>query len=757
MPVGKSLGRADGYDKVTGKSQYVDDLPFSGWVGKTLRSTQPRGRVKSIRFDENFDWSRVVRVDYRDIPGRNLIALIEDDQPCLVEREFQHADEAILLLACEDRETLEAAARAVFIDEEALPAALDPEAAARQGLISKSLTIGRGDVDAAFSQAHRVIEGTYRVGHQEQLYIEPQGIIATAHADGSITVQGSMQCPYYVSHALSVLFGLPEEKIQVIQAVTGGGFGGKEDYPSVIAAHTALLAKKAGRPVKMIYDRGEDLRATTKRHPAVIKHRWAVSREGDILAAEVEMVIDGGAYVTLSPVVLSRGLIHGLGPYRHGAARLHGVIAVTNTPPNGAFRGFGAPQGLFAAERHLDRVAQELGLDPVALRHRISLREGDRTVTGQTLTESVGAFPVLNASLPRYYAKKEAVDAFNREAIAAQRSTRRGVGFSYFFHGNGFTGNGEAKIKGKVDAAALPDGRVMLYTASTDIGQGTLTIFRQIAAEALGISASDIDLAPQDTAQVPNSGPTVASRTCMVVGKVVEDVSRALVAALLPEVAARAGVEPAAVAYQRGHFYLGENARESLAAAATAHTEAHGAPLRVQRQYQSPPGIVWDDATYRGDAYPVYSWATDIIEVEVDLDTAEIRLLSCYTAHDIGRPINPILAQGQVEGGTLQGLGYAFMEELVWKQGRVWNDRLTNYIIPTSLDAPDIEVELVEVPYSGGLFGAKGVGEIPMDGPAPAVAQAIEHAVGVHITQIPVTPERLLSLLEGAQAGGQAA
>jgi CO/xanthine dehydrogenase Mo-binding subunit len=675
----------------------------------------------------------------------------------LVEQEFQHADEAILLLACEDRETLEAAARAVYIEEEALPATLDPEAAARQGLISKSLTIGRGDVDAAFSHAYRVIEGSYRVGHQEQLYIEPQGIIATAHADGSITVQGSMQCPYYVSHALAVLFGLPEERIQVIQAVTGGGFGGKEDYPSVIAAHTALLAKKAGRPVKMIYDRGEDIRATTKRHPAIIKHRWAVSREGDILAADVDMVIDGGAYVTLSPVVLSRGLIHGLGPYRHGAARLHGVIAVTNTPPNGAFRGFGAPQGLFAAERHLDRVAQELGLDPVALRHRISLREGDSTVTGQTLKESVGAFPVLNASLPRYYAKKEAVEAFNREAVATRRPTRRGVGFSYFFHGNGFTGNGEAKIKGKVDAAALPDGRVMLYTASTDIGQGTLTIFRQIAAETLGIAASDIDLAPQDTAQVPNSGPTVASRTCMVVGKVVEDVSRALVAALLPEVAARAGVEPAAVTYQRGNFFLGENARESLAAAATAHAKAHGKPLRVQRQYQSPPGIVWDDATYRGDAYPVYSWATDIIEVEVDLDTAETRLVSCYTAHDIGRPINPILAQGQVEGGTLQGLGYAFMEELVWKQGRVFNDRLTNYIIPTSLDAPEIEVELVEVPYSGGPFGAKGVGEIPMDGPAPAVAQAIEHAVGVHITQIPVTPERLMSLLEGAQAGDQPA
>lgn len=750
MPVGENVGRADGYDKVTGRSQYVDDLPFVGLFGKTLRSTLPRGRVKSITFREDFDWSDVVRVDYRDIPGRNIIALIEDDQPCLVEREFLHADEAILLLACADRDKLEAAARAVHIEEEAIDAVLDPEEAKQQGKISKTLTISRGDLDAGFANAYKIVEGTYRVGHQEQLYIEPQGIIATAHPDGSITVQGSMQCPYYVHTALCVLFNLPEEKVQVIQAVTGGGFGGKEDYPSIISAHAALLAKKAGRPVKIIYDRGEDIRATTKRHPAILKHRWAVSREGDILAADVDLIIDGGAYVTLSPVVLSRGLIHGLGPYRHQAVRLHGVIAMTNTPPNGAFRGFGAPQGLFAAERHLDRVAQELGLDPVALRKRISLREGDTTVTGQVLQESVGAMPVLDTSLPRYYAKKAEVDAFNAEAAQRGLPLRRGVGFSYFFHGNGFTGNGEAKIKGKVDAAVLPSGRVVLYSASTDIGQGTLTIFRQIAAETLGLPEADIDMAPQDTQQVPNSGPTVASRTCMVVGKVVEDVSQALVDTLRPAVAARAGVAPEALRYEKGHYWHEGAPFESLAAAAAAHAEAHGKPLRVQREYQSPPGTRWDDKTYRGDAYPVYSWATDIVEVEVDLDTAETRLRSCYTAHDIGRPINPILAQGQVEGGTLQGLGYAFMEEVVWRNGRILNDRLTNYIIPTSLDAPEIEVELVHVPYAGGPFGAKGVGEIPMDGPAPAVAQAVEYATGARVTQVPITPERLLPLLAQA-------
>lgn len=749
MPVGERIGRIDGRDKVTGASRYVDDLPFQGLYGRTIRSTLPHGRVKSIEFDKDFDWSGIVRVDYRDIPGKNIVALIEDDQPCLVQEEFKHAEEAILLLACEDKERLDAACRAVKVIEEPLPIVLDPEEAVRQGWILKTLEITRGDLQAGFAKADFIVEGTYRVGHQEQLYIETQGVIATPHADGGITVEGSLQCPYYVHRALTSLFVLPDDKVQVIQAVTGGGFGGKEDYPSMISAHAALLAKKAGRPVKMIYERGEDIRATTKRHPAIVKHKWGVSKNGDILAADMSFVIDGGAYVTLSPVVLSRGLIHGLGPYRHEAAWMHGQIAGTHTPPNGAFRGFGAPQSLFAAERHLDKVAKVIGKDPVALRQYLTLREGDVTVTGQQLNESVGALPVLAASVPKYNAKKAAVDAFNQEAEKKRSPVRRGVGFSFFFHGNGFTGNGEAKIQGKVDAEVLPDGKVVLYTASTDIGQGTLTIFRQIAAETLGVSVSQVEVAAQDTNIAPNSGPTVASRTCMVVGKVVEDVSKALIEELGSFLASKgAGPESKGkLSYQSGAFLFSEE-RVTLAEAARHYAEAHGKNLKVRRQYQTPPGLSWDDATYRGDAYPVYSWATDVVEVEVDLDTAETRIVSCYTAHDIGRPIHPVLAAGQIEGGTLQGLGYAFMEEVVWKNGRVYNDRLTNYIIPTSLDAPEIEVEMVDVPYSGGPFGAKGVGEIPMDGPAPAVAQAIDYAAKVEANELPITPERLLAMME---------
>jgi CO/xanthine dehydrogenase Mo-binding subunit len=381
------------------------------------------------------------------------------------------------------------------------------------------------------------------------------------------------------------------------------------------------------------------------------------------------------------------------------------------------------------------------------LRQYLSLKQGDLTVTGQTLTESVGAMPVLEASVPKYMARKVKIDEFNEEAKKHHRPTRRGIGFSYFFHGNGFTGNGEAKIKGKVDAEVMPNGRVMLYTGSTDIGQGTLTIFRQISAKTLGLTVSDIDMAPQDTRQVPNSGPTVASRTCMVVGKVVEDVSVALIETLTADVVAQHKTSAAEVVYQNGVFTIAGKASETLALVASRYTAIHGKNLRIQRQYQTPPGLSWDDATYRGDAYPVYSWATDIVEVEIDLDTAETKILSCYTAHDIGRPIHPVLAEGQIEGGTLQGLGYAFMEEVVWKNGRVFNDRLTNYIIPTSLDAPEIEVELVIVPYSGGPFGAKGVGEIPMDGPGPAVAQAIDYAVQVEANDLPITPERLLRLL----------
>src|SRR5581483_2874748 len=361
--VGRSVLRKDGYDKVTGASRYIDDLAFPNVLhARTIRSTIASGAISGIRFD--FDTAGFTIVDYRDIPGRNIVALIDDDQPCLVEKTIRHVAEPILLLAHEDCERLLGAT--VHVDAKAAAPTYDPEQSTQT---FKRITIEKGTVDAGFAAADLIVAGEYRTGHQEQLYIEPNGVVAVP-ADGGITVYGSMQCPYYVHRALTVALALPPEKVRVVQTETGGGFGGKEEYPSMIACHAALVALKAKRPVKLVYDRVEDMLATTKRHPSIVRHRTGVKRDGTLTARDIEVILDGGAYATLSAVVLSRGVIHAAGPYRCDHVCIRGRAVMTNTPPNGAFRGFGAPQTQFAVEAHMDRIADTLGLDPVRVRER---------------------------------------------------------------------------------------------------------------------------------------------------------------------------------------------------------------------------------------------------------------------------------------------------------------------------------------------------------------------------------------------------
>jgi CO/xanthine dehydrogenase Mo-binding subunit len=554
---------------------------------------------------------------------------------------------------------------------------------------------------------------------------------------------GSMQCPYYIHKAIKQLFSLPDDRAIVIQTTTGGGFGGKEEYPSMIAAHAALLAHKAGRPVKLIYDRAEDISATTKRHPGIIHHRTGVLSNGLMVASEIDIVLDGGAYVTLTPVVLSRASIHALGPYRCDNVRITARAVATNTPPNGAFRGFGAPQVAFAYEMQMEKIAAELGIDPLELRRLNMLGEGDLTATGQRLTWSVGAQDVLNEAVSRSrYAelKKAAADA-----PEPGDSKRRGVGLSFFFHGAGFTGSGEARMKAAAGVEITAEGRARVLAGSTEIGQGTQTIFCQIVADELGIAFDRVEVIEPDTSRVPDSGPTVASRTSIVVGRVVQMAAREVKEKLLSFVAERFG-DPG-VELLQSEFLSGGKRLAPFDEIARDYVEQNGALVAYAR-YASPPGVEWDEETYSGDAYPVYSWGAEVAEVEVDMDTFEVTVSKITTAQDIGRAIHPLLAAGQIEGGTLQAVGYGLLEELVWDKGRIVNNRLTNYIIPTSLDAPEIETVIIEKEYPHGPFGAKGVGELPMNGAAPAIAAAVFNATGAFATEIPITPERLQMALE---------
>jgi len=729
--VGNSVPRKEGRDKVTGRSQYVDDMVLPNMLfGATVRSQIPRGRIKKITFGPGVSWDEFVIVSAEDIPGKNCISLIEDDQPCLASEFVNHPEEPILLLAHPNRYLLSKAVEAVSVEYDPLPAIFTIEESERRAEIIwgednifKTYLIEKGDVDGVWEKAAYIVEGEYTTGAQEQLYIENNGMIATFDGTQGITVWGSLQCPYYIHKALMALCNLPAEKVRVVQKETGGAFGGKEEYPSMIAAHAALLAIKSGKPVKIIYDRMEDMAATTKRHPSRTRQRTAVSRDGKILGGEIEFTIDGGAYATLSSVVLSRGAIHAGGPYHWPSVRIRAKAVATNAPPHGAFRGFGAPQSLFAMERHMDRIAQTVGLSPVEIRRRNFLQLGQTTTTEQVVREPISLGKLLDRALDAsdYHSKKQRFANHNESD-----TTRKGMGIAAFLHGAGFTGSGERYLSSVVGVEGCADGSVRVLVSSTEFGQGTNTVLSQIAAEALSLPYENVSMVQPDTQQVPNSGPTVASRTVMVVGKLVQSAALGIKQTLISS-----------------NLLSESYTAEEFRAACQHYVSEHG-QFRSWSRYEAPDGIFWDDQKYRGEAYAAFAWAVYIAEVTVDLTTYGVSVDDFVALQEVGRVLHPLLARGQIIGGVAQGIGFSLYEKVVWQNGRMQNGQMTNYIMPTSADLPPIRVFFEELGNIYGVYGAKGIGELPMDGPAPAIVNAVEDALGIHFDSVPLLPEDIM-------------
>ncbi len=759
--LGTSPLRKEGRAKVLGEARYIDDLALPDmWHGATVRSSIARGRIRAIHFSPEVNWPEYAIVRAADIPGENTIVHLTRDHPCLAAEFINHPEEPILLLAHPEKAALLKAVAGIRIDYDSLPGVFtieDSEAAVTNNNVDrviwngadfgssancfKHYTMYSGEADTtedglahAFETADFIVEGEYTTGAQEQLYIEPNGVIAECFRDGggnieSVCVRGSMQCPYYLVHALTLVFGLPAERCRVIQTETGGAFGGKEDFPSVIGSHAALLAMKCGHPVKLVYDRAEDMASTTKRHPSRTRHRTAVSKEGGLLGGTIEFAIDGGAYATLSPVVLSRGTIHAPGPYKWPHLRVRSKAMATNVPPHGAFRGFGAPQSLFALERHMDKIARVIGIAPEELRRRNFLSTGDHTATGQLLTEAVDMQGLLTQALAEH-GYHEKLRRFPEENMHSM--IKRGVGFACFMHGAGFTGSGERRLNSEVrlevDESTL---RPVLLVSSTEFGQGTNTILCQVAADTLQLPYEEIDICQPDTQRVPNSGPTVASRTAMIVGKLVERAAEKLLQQL------------------RNFARLpAQHSPEEFRDAVRCYLAEHG-KLVATVMYEPVKPVHWNDELYRGDAYPAYAWAVYVAEVAVDMSTYAATVTRFDALQEVGKILHPVLAKGQIEGGVAQGIGYALYEKCEWGEGRMRNNQMTNYIMPTSADLPPIHVHFAEVPSAHGPGGAKGIGELPMDGPAPAILNAIENATGFSFNSIPLLPEDIFERITG--------
>ena len=722
MIVGERVRRPDAPDKVKGSALYVEDLDFAGALhAGVLRSPHAHARILRLDVARARALPGVQAVlTARDVPGRNVIPVVQQDWRLLADSDVRHVGEGVALVAAETREALAEALAAVEVEYEPLTGVLDPEEALVAGAVFAHWKVRRGDVDAAFAGPDLVVvEGTYRTPYQEHAYIEANGMLAAPDGAGGVVVHGSLQCPFYVQKAVATVLGCDLNHVRVVQTVTGGGFGGKEDAPSAPGAMAALLAHATGRPVRLILSREEDMAVMSKRHPSRTRMRTAATRDGQLVAWEVDYLLDGGAYATLSPVVLWRGALHACGPYRVPNARVDARAVRTNKVPCGAYRGFGEPQVIFAAESQMDRLAERLGLDPLELRRRNVLREGDETITGHRLRESVGFAEVIDEVVASCdWERKRA------EYAADAGPTRRGIGIAMSHYGVGLGARGGPLNPAGANVVVSADGSVTVAVGTTEIGQGMVTVLCQIAAEALGCPVEQVRVVESDTSRVPDSGPTVASRTTVMSGNAIREAAAKIRAAMEPAVADS-----------------GLPWREAVALCWQKHVAL------AAQGWAVPPPTTFDVETGQGEAYICYSFSVNVVEVEVDTETGETRVLRVHSGHDVGRVVNPTLSEGQVEGGVTQGLGYALVEEHLLQDGRILNDQFSTYIIPTSLDTPEIVPILVEKAYSWGPYGAKGLGETPLIAVAPAVTAAIRHATGVRLDEIPATPERVWSAL----------
>ncbi len=758
--VGKSLPRLDALDKVAGSAVYLPDLDLPGvWEGGVLRSPVAAGKLKKIDRDPNFDWSKVTVVTAKDIPGLNAVHMIRDDYIALVEEDITYATQPLALVAAPDRATLQAALAALQpeIDK------IDPALTIEDALAMKSkvwgdknvmdeFNINCGDVEKAFSEADLIVEETYRTGYQEHIYLENCGMAAWPDGDG-IAVTGSLQCPFYVHGAVATVLKLDPKQVKITQTVTGGAFGGKEDYPSVMGVWVALLAHKGGKPVRIIYDRAEDMLVTPKRHPSKVRHKLGFKKDGTIVAAEVDLILDGGACTSMSKVVLARSTLHSTGGYKIPNAKIKGRAVATNTPPNGAFRGFGAPQSIYAIERNMDLAARKLGMSPYEIRIKNALRKGDAFPFGQVLDDGASAVLVLEDVVKRSdYVRKHA--EYAKHNATTKSRIRKGIGLSMCMHGGGFTGAGEDNMGTTVQVEYLRDGKISVLSSSTEMGQGTETMLPMYVAEVLELPFERVRQLPPDTSIVPNSGPTVASRTAMFVGRAAVDAGRDLINIVKDFAQRKKGV--AIDEYKNGAFYAGgrqvalfdDMAKDCLAEPGRGRLVGTG-----KVQPCTDPKYSWDESTWHGSAYKGFSWLAQVLEIELDLDTYEIYAKHATIASEVGRAINPIQVDGQMAGGVLQSYGMGYLEEMtLTPEGKYSASMLSAYLIPTTMDTPSFSIRTFEDPSPFGAFGAKGLGELSCDGGAPCVAAAVENACGVFALEAPITGEKLYNLIEAQKA-----
>ncbi len=751
--VGQRMPRPDAVAKATGAALFAADYRFPGMLhARVLRSAYPHARIRGIDASQARSAPGVVAVlTAADVPGNKNHGVSRNDWPVLAYDVVRYRGDAIAVVVAETEAQAEAALPLIAVDYEPLPAVFSPEEARRPdaphlhpgGNLLKHTHVERGDVDAAFAQADVVIEQVYHTPATDHAFLEPEAAVAVPAGDGGVTVYVGSQIPFKDRAQVAASLALPEEKVRIVQPAVGGAFGGKEDIS--VQIHAALAAVVTGRPVQLVYTRQDSLRYHPKRHATTIRYKTGARRDGKLLAVEVEILGDTGAYASLGEFVMARTATHAAGPYDVPNVRIDSYAMYTNNPPAGALRGFGVPQACFACETQMDILAERLGLDPLELRWRNAVRVGSTIATGQVLRESVG----LLETIERVQEAIQAVGPTQPDPLLSRHpcspTRRRGWGVACAFKNVGLGGPLPDSAGAEVELTA--DGRCIVRAGAAENGQGLLAVLAQIAAQELGVPYERVAVILADTGQTLDGGATTASRQTFITGNAVRLAAIRLRESLAGAAAEELSVPPDALVFEQSSVLSPQSAasgRSLTLMEAVALAQREGRPTREQVVYTAPPTVPVETP---GDTHFAYGYGTQAAEVEVDTETGQVRVLRVIAAHDVGRAINPLGVEGQLEGGVLMGLGFALQEELELDEGLVVNDSFARYKVPTIEQRPQITPIIVEAPAAAGPYGAKGVGEITSIPTAPAITNAIHAAVGVRVTRLPVTPARLREAL----------
>ncbi len=753
-PLGGRHERPDARAKVAGSTRYVGDLALPGML-HAAAAVAPVASARVVALDtaaaRAVDGVEAV-MTAAELPSANLVGVIFPDQPLLVVDRVRMVGDRLALVAARTPEAAWHAARLVEATLEPAAAVHDPLAALVPGAplvhdggnLVRTFQVVRGA--AGRRRADVVVEALYHVGGQEHAYLEPQGCLAIPEGRSRITIIASCQCPFYVQQAVARVLGLPLAAVRIEQAPTGGGFGGKEDYPSEPAACAAVLAFATGRPVRFVLPREMDMQGSTKRHAMVIRHRWGADRDGRLRFAEVDAVLDAGAYAGISTVVAERANVSAIGPYDIPNVQVRTRIAYTNNLFGGAFRGFGAPQVTWAAEATVDRLARAVGLDPLEFRRRNLLDNRRRRIcTGQLLRRPVLARECLDRA-----AALAGWDEFHARPRAVGSPTQEGMGIALALYGCNLHHGGQHLDRSSAVVILQADGSVVVRVGLTEIGQGNLTACQTIAAQALGVDPTAVQVWQPDTTTVADSGPTVASRGAHASGMAILDAVRRLRARLDPVAAELLGCRREQVELAAGRARVAGATGRSLAIAEVAAAmSARRIEAIATGWYRSKPRR-FDPATGAGEPYEFYAVACHVARVAVDRELGVVRVVEVSAAHDVGHVIHRDALEGQIQGGVVQGMGWGTTERLALDRGRLVNPSFTDYLIPTSADAPKVNIAIVESDGAGGPFGAKGVGEPALIPTAAAVRNAVVAALGVEIDTLPLTPPAIVAALGDA-------